>query len=275
MADSLAPFTSAHIEAVARVLGDTNDGLTGPEIGFILRDAEIPDVDSTNTKWKRLYSALASIQNEKCIGNYLIMFVNRAMAPVRYTNTPALFELRRQRLNAVLLLSGYQVREDGKVSRASAAQTLTEALQRANRLSAALSARGVHPDVLQFCRAELLQENYFHAVFEATKSIAAKVRTLSGLDGDGADLVQRAFGFGKADAPTLAINSLRSETDRGEQRGFVSLLVGLFGCVRNPLAHHAKVEWTMTEQDALDILTLSSLVHRKLDKAERRQTAPP
>ncbi len=275
MADTLAPFPSQHIEAVARVLGDTNDGLTGPEIGFILRDADIPDIDSTNTKWKRLYNALASIQNEKRIGNHLVMVVNRAMAPVRYTSAPALFELRRQRLNAVLLLSGFQVREDGRVARANRAETLSEALQRANRLSAALSARGVHADVLQFCRAELLQENYFHAVFEATKSIASKVRVLSGLDGDGAELVQRAFGFGKEDVPLLAINNLGSETDRGEQRGFVSLLVGLFGCVRNPLAHHAKVEWSMSEQDALDILTLASLVHRKLDKARRRQTAAP
>jgi uncharacterized protein (TIGR02391 family) len=272
MAANLAPFPSQHIEAVAKVLGDTNEGLTGPEIGMILRDAGIPDIDSTNTKWKRLYNALASIQNETRVGNYVVMVVNRAMVPVRYTSAPTLFDLRRQRLNAVLLLSGYHVREDGKVGRASTAQTLTEALQRANRLSAALSARGVHEDVLQFCRAELLQENYFHAVFEATKSIASKVRTLSGFDGDGADLVQRAFGLGKEGIPALAINSLSSETDRGEQRGFVSLLVGLFGCVRNPLAHHAKVEWTMTEQDALDILTLASLVHRKLDKAQRRQS---
>lgn len=59
MANNLVPFPSQHIEAVARVLGDTSDGLTGPEIGFILSDAEIPDVDSTNTKWKRLYNALA------------------------------------------------------------------------------------------------------------------------------------------------------------------------------------------------------------------------
>lgn len=275
MASTVQPFPAQHIEAVARVLGDTNDGLTGSEIDFILRDAEIPDVDATNSKWKRLYNALASIQNEKGIGNYLVMVVNRAMAPVRYTGTPTLFEHRRQRLNAVLLLAGYLVREDGKVARTDTAQTLTEALQRANKLAAALSARGVHEDVLQFCRAELLQENYFHAVFEATKSIASKVRTLSELDGDGADLVQRAFGFGKEGSPVLAINGLRSETDRGEQRGFMSLLVGLFGSVRNPLAHHAKVEWTMTEQDALDILTLASLVHRKLDRTRRIPTPNP
>jgi uncharacterized protein (TIGR02391 family) len=99
------------------------------------------------------------------------------------------------------------------------------------------------------------------------------VRALSGFDGEGAELVQSAFAFGKEGVPALAINSLSSETDRGEQRGFVSLLVGLFGWVRNPLAHHAKVEWTMTEQDALDILTLASLVHRKLDKAQPRQVS--
>ena len=93
------------------------------------------------------------------------------------------------------------------------------------------------------------------------------MRTLSGLDGDGADLIQRAFGFGKETKPVLAINALTTETDKGEQRGFVSLLIGVFGSVRNPLAHNAKVEWQMMEQDALDILTLISLVHRKLDRA--------
>jgi uncharacterized protein (TIGR02391 family) len=54
-----------------------------------------------------------------------------------------------------------------------------------------------------------------------------------------------------------------------EQRGFVSLLKGLFGTIRNPLAHDPKIEWDMNEQDALDILTMISLVHRKLDRARR------
>jgi uncharacterized protein (TIGR02391 family) len=267
--DKIACFTSQQIEAVARVLGDTTEGLTGPEIGFILADAWIPDVDAASTKWKRLHNALVSVQTQKGVGNHLIMVVTRAMDPVRYTSNPRLFESRRHRLNAVLLLTGFQVREDGRVGRAAIARTLSEAMQRANRLAAALTARGVHADVLQFCRAELLDENYFHAVFEATKSIAVKVRTLSGMDGDCADLIQRAFGIGKDGIAVLAINKLQRETDRGEQRGFVNLLVGLFGSVRNPLAHNAKAEWPMSEQDALDILTLASLIHRKLDGATR------
>ena len=66
------------------------------------------------------------------------------------------------------------------------------------------------------------------------KSIAAKIRSISGFTTDGAELVQQAFG---SSTPFLAINSLRTETEKGEQRGFANLLVGLFGTIRNPLAH--------------------------------------
>ena len=46
-------------------------------------------------------------------------------------------------------------------------------------------------------------------------------------------------------------------------------MVGLFGTVRNPTAHAPKIVWPMTEQDALDILSLVSFVHRKLDNATK------
>ena len=82
-------------------------------------------------------------------------------------------------------------------------------------------------------------------------------------------MVQGAFGLGKIGSPIHAINNLSTETDEGEQRGFANLLIGLLGAIRNPLAHIPKIEWDMSEQDALDILTTFSLVHRKLDQAYR------
>ncbi len=66
----------------------------------------------------------------------------------------------------------------------------------------------------------------------------------------------------------LMINAFDTESRRGEQRGFVSLLTGLYGMVRNPVAHEAKIEWDMTERDALDGMTTISLIHRKLDRTE-------
>lgn len=268
--DRVAPFSAEDLTSIARILADTDRGLKGSEIEHVLRQCKVPDPTPSMTKWKRLYNALVEAQNTHQVGNHAVMFINRVMKPVQYTGDPQTFAIRRDELNAVLAFSGFYVADDGRVCRSSAARNLSEALERASRLHAALITRKVHSDVLQYCREELLQENYFHAVLEATKSIAAKIRTLSGLTSDGAELAQGAFGLPKdGSAPRLAINALKSETDRGEQRGFVNLLTGFFGTIRNPLAHNAKVEWSMEEQDALDILTLASLIHRKLDRARR------
>lgn len=258
-------FDAQRLEAIAKVLADTETGLTGSQIGYLLQDSQIPDVDSASTKWKRLFNAFIEFQNEHQVGNHVVVFINRAMNPASYTEKPTDFKLRQDRLNTVLAFCGLRVDDDGKVKKANAARTLDEAAMRANRLRAALMQRNVHEDVLAFCNTELLEENYFHAVFEAMKSITAKLRTLSGSTCDGADLVHYALGM-KNGPPKLAINSLDTETLRGEQWGFVSLLKGLYGTIRNPLAHDPKVEWDMSEQDALDVLTMISLVHRKLDK---------
>ena len=126
--------------------------------------------------------------------------------------------------------------------------------------------RKVHPDVLRHCKEELLVDNYFHAVFEATKSVAEKIRQMTGLVSDGADLVEQAFSF-KSAVPHLALNSLQAESEQSEQKGFMNLLRGLFGTFRNTTAHAPKITWKIEEQDALDILSLVSLVHRRLDSA--------
>jgi hypothetical protein len=54
----VAPFTAQHLEAICRVLADTDTGLTGSEIGYLLQDSRIVDTDPTLTKWKRLFSGL-------------------------------------------------------------------------------------------------------------------------------------------------------------------------------------------------------------------------
>lgn len=265
----IPPFDAQQLEAIARVLADTNDGLKGSEIEHLLHDCLIPDTTPEMTKWKRLYNAFARFQNEHQLGNHVVVFVNKAMNPAKYTQCPEVFRLRREELNKILALCGMAIGDGGKIRWATKAASLDEALERANRLKAALGQRNVHSDVLKYCDAEIVGENYFHAVLEAVKSITAKIRSLSGLTCDGADLVDRAFGFGKNREPLLKINALGTETLQGEQRGFVSLLKGLYGTVRNPIAHEPKIEWDMSEQDALDILTMISLIHRKLDKTKQ------
>ena len=264
--DHIPCFSASSLESACKVLADTSTGLTGPEIGQVLADMQLADPDATGTKWKRLFNALAAAQNKHQVGNHLLMFITRAMAPVRYVSNTELFSIRRDNLNIVLSFSGFVVREDGKVARTNAEATLTGAKARAGRLKQILEARSTHAEVLKYSRAELLQDNYFHAVLEAIKGVADRVRNMSGLTGDGAELITQAF---STKSPILALSTLKSETEVSEQKGITNIIVGLFGAMRNPTAHAPKITWAMQEQDAIDILGLVSFVHRKLDGAVR------
>ncbi len=181
----------------------------------------------------------------------------------------SLFESRRNEVNFVLSMCGYELGHDGRLQSVTKARTLSEAEERAGRLRSELLRRTVHSDVLAFCRAELLQDSYFHAVLEATKSVAEKIRQKSGVAGDGGQLAQEALGLGKAGLPYLAFNTLRTKTEQDEQVGLMNLAIGMFGAFRNTTGHAPRVSWPMTEQDALDLLTLASFLHRRLDSAVR------
>jgi len=263
----ILPFESAILEKIAQILGDTSDGLTGSEMGHKLLQCKIPDTDSAFIKWKRLYNAFANFQNQHKSGNHVIIFINEVMNPALYTESPEKFHARQERLNTVLVLCGFRVDNDGKVHTTARAKNLDEALERANRMKEQLRKRNVHSTIIEFCDTEIIAQNNFHAVLEAMKSITSRIRSISGLTSDGEELVRNSFCLGKSKSPLLAINALDTETLQGEQRGFLNLLIGLYGMIRNPTAHEPKIEWQMDENDALDILTTISFVHRKLDKA--------
>lgn len=116
--------------------------------------------------------------------------------------------------------------------------------------------RGVHADVLRFCRAELVADNYFHAVLEATKSIADKLRAKSGLAEDGAKVVDAVL-CGPMPRVKININALATDSQRSEQSGFANLVKGTFGMFRNPTAHEARILWAMSKEDAEDLLSLA------------------
>jgi uncharacterized protein (TIGR02391 family) len=256
-------FTQDQLEAIAGALGDTEHGLTGTEIEQLIATCKMND-SGPGTKRVRLYNAFAESQNSRQNRTHVLEFVRQAMKPARHSRLPERFEPMRALLNQALSFAGLVVDEMGKVSNVTAAQTLPEAQRRARELRADLQGRGVHADVLKFCQAELLADNYFHAVQEAVKSVADKLRVRTGLTDDGAGLVDRALG---GDTPMLAINARNTVSERSEQSGFANLVRGTFGMFRNPAAHEARIHWAMTKEDAEDLLTIVSLIHRRLDSA--------
>lgn len=253
------------VESICKVLGDTEKGFTGTEIAKLLHESGIEDIDSTNTKWKRLNSALANKQQVDACAYNLLAFIQNSLNPARHYDNLEWFNEIRYEINQVLSFAGLHLGEDGKISTVSKSTTISEAKARASKLKENLVSRKVHPDVLRYCKEELVVDNYFYAVFEATKSVAEKVRSKTGLTTDGAALVDEAFSF--KSVPHLALNTLQTESEKSEQKGFMNLLKGLFGTFRNTTAHAPKIMWSIEEEDALDILSLVSLVHRRLDKA--------
>jgi uncharacterized protein (TIGR02391 family) len=163
----------------------------------------------------------------------VLVFVTHAMNPLRHVGNRDYFESERAKLNSVLSFSGLVLGEDGNLKIVTAARTLSESEAMAGALRKALIERKVHADVLKFCRAELLVENYFHAVFEAAKSVAEKLRQKTGLGSDGSLLVEEALSLGKAGCPRLAFNSLTTESERNEQSGLANIIKGLFGAFRH------------------------------------------
>jgi uncharacterized protein (TIGR02391 family) len=259
-------LASGTIESIAKILGDTQRGFSGSEITKFLGECQITDPRIDSTKWKRIYHSLVQKQNDDKCGNNVVAFIQHVMQPSRHYDNLEWFNDTRSRLNLALSFEGVELREDGSIIKTSKTRTISEAAARASKLKESLALRKVHPDIYHFCREELVADNYFHSVFEATKSIAEKIRKKTGLLSDGADLVDEAFTF-KNQVPHLALNSLQTESERSEQKGFMNLLKGVFGTFRNTTAHAPKIVWKMGEQDALDILSMVSLIHRRLDDA--------
>jgi uncharacterized protein (TIGR02391 family) len=258
------PFNEGELESLSRIIADTNTGITGAQIEHFLKILNYKDIDPFNTKWKRLYNALGHRQNETRSGNCVLSFISKSLAPSRYVGRNDFYIETLEKINTILLFHGLEFKDDGKFHPVQSAKTLSEAEIRVSKLTEKFTSRKLHPFLLKYCKKELLQDNYFHAVLEATKSIASMVRKKTGLLSDGARLIDEAFGGGQ---PLLKINSFKTESEISEQKGFISLAKGLFGTFRNPVAHSAKIEWNMSEEDAIDLFTLASYVLRRIEKS--------
>ena len=251
------------MERIARVIGDTNEGLTGSDIGRYLLQSGLKDVSPNLTKWRRLYDAFAYNQNTYQYSDNILRFICNVVNPRRYSDSEQ-FEKTRLQINEILSYVGYELQQNGKFRVVDVATTISEAQSRANKLLSDLKARNAHSDIFKYCTAELVDKNYFHAVFEACKGLFERIRQLSFIQADGVKLVSYVFNH-----PALIINEYKTQQQKDEQKGFEAILEGICKMFRNPEAHCPKIEWPMEEQDALEILSLISYCHRRLDRAQR------
>ncbi len=253
------PFDPGTVEAIAKVLGEAG---SGTDITRYFQLSGLVDDSGESTKWRRLNSIFLKSQAMTNSANQILGFIRSYFAPTRFVRKRDEFEDHRSALNDVLIMRGLEYGKDGLFRHKAQAKTLDEAEQRAKSIRDKLRRRNTHPEIYKYCKPELMQENYFHAVFEACKGLFQRIRDLSGIEADGANLIDRVFSVEK---PSLAFNTLQTDTEKSEHKGFAQLLKGCAAAIRNPLAHGPKILW-QGEIDAADYLTLISMLHRKLDQ---------
>ena len=183
-------FEEGNIESLAKLMGDCG---SGSDISRVLHACGIQDGSGQSTKWRRLYWIFLDIQRRDGCANRILGFIQSFLSPARFVGRNEEFEESRIKLNTVLAFSGLEYGPDGQFRNRPTARTLTEAERRANTIQSKFQGRRIHPEVLKYCQAELMHDNYFHAVFEASKGLAQRIRDKSGVEGDGAKLVDNGL----------------------------------------------------------------------------------
>lgn len=258
----------AVLELLSNIFGDTADGLTGTEIHRFLLQAKIADISENEAflaKRKRLFNAFANFQNTHNCCNNILKFIQLVLTPSRFIGKSEEFDALRAKVNQQLAFEGYEIKENGKFTLVQKANVISDVELKVENLKQELTNRNAHAQIFRYCTPELLSNNYFHSVFEASKGLFQRIRDLSGLTTDGNTLIEQVF----SSNPVLIINNYQTKQEKDEHTGFCNLLKGLCGMFRNPEAHQPKIFWDIDEQDALEILGLISYCHRRLDKAQK------
>lgn len=258
----------AILELLSNILGKTDGGLTGTEIHRFLLQAGISDISENEqflAKRKRLFNAFANFQNTKKCCNNILKFIQLVLTPSRFVGDEEKFEDLRSEINKQLAFEGYEVKANGKFSVKDKAEVISDVELKTENLKQELTERNSHSQIFKYCTPELVSNNYFHAVFEASKGLFQRIRDISALTTDGTALIEQAF----SNNPIIIINGFQTKQEKDEHVGFCNILKGLCGMFRNPEAHQPKIYWDIDEQDALEILGLISYCHRRLDKARK------
>ena len=256
-------FDPTTLRSISIIIGE--EILTHKQINEQFQNAGIFDNGEGTNKPDRIYYSLKARQLQDGCGNNVLNFITRVVSPKRYTNDIE-FEKHRTAINEKLLYEGIEIDKSGISKIVTKAETISEAKLRSSRIKEKVHGIGIHSDILPYCESEWLNENYFHAILEITKSVAEKLRQKSGYTNDGASLVDSCFGLGSDRKPMLAFNLLKTDSEVSEHTGFANFIKGFFSMYRNPKAHDPKLLEDTQLTEMTEVLVVATIIQNKLDK---------
>ena len=262
-------FKVSTLEMLANAIADIDPGITGSVIHLMLLQSHIEDISYNEqflAKRKKLFNAFVDYQDKNQCANNIILFIQNILSPQRYVDNTDIFKKVKAGVNKQLAFEGLYIDDSNQIVSVEKASKISDVQIKVEGLKSKLIEQGAHQLVFSYCNAELLANNYFHSVLESSKGLVKRIQDLAGVTYDGQNLMEKVF---KDEDPILIVNNFQSKSEKDEHRGFRNLLIGIVAMFRNPASHELKVEWNMSEQDALDILAMISYCHRRLDNAQK------
>lgn len=257
----VASFDNTTLRNIADIFADI---LSHKQITEQFNNSHIIDTAEGTSKPNRIFHSLKDRQKKDNCGNNVLSFVVQVINPKRYSDE-IIFENHRALINEKLLYEGIEIDKSGSAQAVKKAKTISEAKERSFKIKQKIHGIGIHHLIAPYCEEEWLKDNYFHSILEVTKSVSERLRQLSGLKSDGAELIDGCFALGKDKKPLMAFNTLESKSDESEHKGFANFCKGFFSMYRNPKAHNPKMLEKTQLTEMTEVLIIATIIHKKID----------
>lgn len=122
----------------------------------------------------------------------------------------------------------------------------------------------LHPAIIESSLEFYLTDHLREAVLNSVIAVFDLIRSRSGVDQDGENLVNNVFSL---NTPKLVLSEIQTQSGRNDQQGFSEILKGVYKGIRNPKAH--SLSHDLTEEKTAQYLILSSLLARRVEEAFR------
>ena len=259
----ISPFPDEILEHIAGIISETR---SGSEITRFFNASGYPEFvhDGSTKKWFVL-NCLKTLNGRSDGPYHVVKIIEKLTDPKQYISNSDMHKKIVEDLNRALIFHSIHVNENNRVILSQEPVPSSPQNEPSDREEIELFRKlRLHLKIQEVSKKLFIDGHYAQAIFEAFKVVNNAVKEKSGIDDkDGQTLMAHVF---SCSFPVLALNSLKSQSEKDEQDGFKFLFMGAMAGIRNPKAHE-----NVKQADpyrTLHYLIFASLLMTKVDESK-------